>query len=407
MRSNLERSIARLKVIHDGSIVLNPTENIPIEFKTMANYAFVQGMYVTDQLREDLETVNPKIIFGGRTRHVQNVRKIQDQWAKLLGAKALSFRLLSGLHMYMALFMSIGHIGDSVLVLPEDAGGHFSVGAILHRLGYRILYMDWDSHRRCVDIEKTNAVIKRKNPRFILMDRSEGLNYEDMTHLNTSDCDLAVFDASQYLSNILAGDFKNPFDMGFNAIVATIHKNFPGPQKAFVAFKEKSSLWHDLQAKLRLYVSNTHVYNTYMAGLSLANMPLIKRYSHSMLKTAKVLAYACEDCGLDNVEEDHSNQRTHHIWLSFPDKQRAFDAYKKLEWNRILVNYRLLPYDLGYGLRLGTAWAVLMGLTPKGCRPLAQVIADCVGGKSNLSLRHHILEIKRSWTPLVNGLFTE
>lgn len=238
-RNKLDRSIARLKAIHDGSIVLNPTENIPLDLQAMTQYAFVQGMYVTDQLREDIEKVNPKIIFGGRSQHVLNVRKIQEHWAVQLGAEALSFRLLSGLHMYMAVFMSIGRIGDLILLLPEEAGGHFSVGAIWDRLGYRTLYMNWDARRRCVDIGKTNATIARENPRFILKDRSEGLNYEDMSALDTSCCELAVFDASQYLSNILAGDFKYPFEMGFDAIVATIHKNFPGPQKAFVAFRKK------------------------------------------------------------------------------------------------------------------------------------------------------------------------
>ena len=45
----------------------------------------------------------------------------------------------------------------------------------------------------------------------------------------------SVFDASQYLVNVIVGDHPNPFDYGFDLVVSSVHKNFPGPQKALLA----------------------------------------------------------------------------------------------------------------------------------------------------------------------------
>lgn len=48
-----------------------------------------------------------------------------------------------------------------------------------------------------------------------------------------------IFDASQYLTNIMAKDYDNPFDMGFDIILTSLHKNYPGSQKAAVFFDRR------------------------------------------------------------------------------------------------------------------------------------------------------------------------
>jgi hypothetical protein len=63
---------------------------------------------------------------------------------------------------------------------------------------------------------------------------------------------VCVFDASQYLSNIIAGDYANPFGWGFDLMVASVHKNFPGPQNSDPRLEAlKPRLDKRLEAKLR------------------------------------------------------------------------------------------------------------------------------------------------------------
>lgn len=40
-------------------------------------------------------------------------------------AEAVTFKPHSGLDAHISLFMSLGQIGEKVLLLPEEAGGHF------------------------------------------------------------------------------------------------------------------------------------------------------------------------------------------------------------------------------------------------------------------------------------------
>ena len=67
------------------------------------------------------------------------------------------------------------------------------------------------------------SIIQNWKPDYIFVDRSEGLYYEDFSWLKEIPC-VKVFDASQYVTNIMARDYTNPFDMGFDIILTSLHK---------------------------------------------------------------------------------------------------------------------------------------------------------------------------------------
>ena len=178
-------------------------------------------------------------------------------------------RLLSGLHAYVVTFMALGKIGDKILILPETAGGHFSVHAILTRLGFRVLEAKVDQSHHCVDMKGTEALIEKERPRFLLIDRSEGLVFEDFSKIAAHKNLYSVFDASQYLPQIAAGVYPHPFEMGFDLLISTLHKSFPGPQKAIVVPRRADANWELLLNGLGKYVSSIHVKSVYLAGLAL------------------------------------------------------------------------------------------------------------------------------------------
>ena len=53
------QSIENLRKIHEVSLILNPTENIP--FYSDANLDFLEGMYISEEVRDE----NSKVIFAG------------------------------------------------------------------------------------------------------------------------------------------------------------------------------------------------------------------------------------------------------------------------------------------------------------------------------------------------------
>ena len=109
-------------------------------------------------------------------------------------------------------------------------------------------------------------------------------------------------------------------------------------------------------------MSNIHADKILQAGV-IINNPMLETYSNEILSNALFLEQMLIEHKIPVVTRNHSLVATHHLWLQFSNKEDAYTAYRRLEKNKILTNYRLLPYNLGYGLRLGTSCATIQGLT--------------------------------------------
>lgn len=358
------QSIENLRKIHEESLILNPTENIP--FYSDVNLDFLEGMYISEEVRDE----NSKVIFAGRG----NLNDLYDVWCKYMNAKAVTFKPHSGLDAHISVFMSLGQIGEKILLLPEEAGGHFSTHQILTRLGFDVRFFITDNEQYKVDISRSMTLIENWKPDYIFVDRSEGLYYEDFSWLKDVPC-VKVFDASQYLANIMAQDYSNPFDMGFDIILTSLHKNYPGPQKAAIFFHQEDDLWQRIMKGLSAYISNIHPKDICNLILSLPSESILKSYSQEMLSTTRLLEEALLQYRLPVVKRNFNNTWTQHLWLQPESKKKTYQVFRLLEELHILTNYRLLPYGLGYGLRLGTAAAIRQGLEDTSVPALAEVIS--------------------------------
>jgi glycine hydroxymethyltransferase len=374
---DINKSLELQQQIFDKQLILNPVENCPFQDILVPCSSYLHGLYNTDTVRNNQQKFQSKIQFSGRNQITEDIQKIYKAWANLLDAERISMRLLSGLHAHTILFMGLSSIGDKVMILPEKAGGHVSGKAILQRLGLVLEDIPYDTKKRCIDHERYIEQYKKFNPDFVFVDRSEGLVYEDFTWLcSVTEC-YKIFDASQYLTNILVKDYITPFEMGFDLVISTMHKNLPGPQRAFIASKKADEKWDKLRSAISTYVSNMHVFSIYSAGLLLNHLDELKQLSKNMLTNAVLLEQQLEGENIPIVqrETDDTNPPTHHCWIKPPTKEKAFQLYLDLEKIGILTNYRLLPYDIGYGLRLGLSGATMSGLTPNAIPDLCKIIS--------------------------------
>jgi glycine hydroxymethyltransferase len=297
-------------------------------------------------------------------------------WANALHAEDATLRILSGLHAHIILFMAMARPGDTVLLLPIEAGGHLSGKAIVERLGLTAVEMVVNHSEMCVDVDATLERCAEASPDFIFVDRSEGLVVEDFSAFADVDGPRTIFDASQYMTNIICGDHPNPFDWGFDLMVGSVHKNFPGPQKALLATRQRDKMWEQILRGVSTYVSNMHFASTYTAGLTLTRTKWLAQYSRRMLAIAVLLEDELLKRGVPVVERRRDRTPTHHVWIREHDRHRAFTTYERLEQCLIMTNYRKLPYSLGHGLRLGVNSAVRLGLSETDVPQLAELIAD-------------------------------
>lgn len=368
----------------DDCLILNPVENIPDPKILTPSTSFLHGLYNTDTIKTEEEKINSKIQFSGRSQITNDINKIYTSWAELLGGEGISMRLLSGLHAHIVIFMAITEIGQRVMALPEKAGGHVSSYAILKRLGLQIKDIPYNCTQMKIDQEKCISDIEAFQPDVIFVDRSEGLVYEDFSwlgHYKTEHPCYKIFDASQYLTNIICYDYRNPFEMGFDLIITTMHKNLPGPQRALVCAKKSDEMWKRLRSGISTYVSNMHTFSIYSAGLLLSNYEQLKTLSKNMLQNACTLDAALQAAGVPIIarQTDSLSPPTHHCWIGPLDKVCAYELYCSLEQIGLMTNYRLLPYDIGYGLRLGLSGATQSGLRAVDIPELAEIISTVYG----------------------------
>ena len=359
------QTIQNLKKIHEESLILNPTENIPFTSENV-DLNFLEGMYIPEETRDQ----NSKVIFGGR----KNLNELYDLWCEYMKAEAVTFKPHSGLDAHISLFMSLGQIGEKVLLLPEEAGGHFSTHKILTRLGFNVHSFLTDTQHYKIDIPHSMEIIKSWKPNYIFVDRSEGLYYEDFSWIREIPC-IKIFDASQYLANIMAKDYVNPFDMGFDLILTSLHKNYPGPQKAAIFFQKKNKLWKQVMNGMSIYISNIHPKDICNLLLNLPSELCLKNYSQKMLSTTRLLEEILLKNSVPVIRRDFDNIWTQHLWIRPESQEKTYQFFRRLEELHLLTNYRLLPYDLGYGIRIGTAAAVRQGLNEEKVPALSEIIS--------------------------------
>lgn len=364
-----EEIVELLHQEHNYSLILNPTENIP--WPSKIDTEFLEGMYLPELDRN----ASDKIIFAGRPAINGVYGNIYNFWQELMGTTKMSMKFHSGLDAHIILFMSISEIGDKVLLLPEAAGGHFSTQRILERLGLKIIEIPIVVNERKIDHEATLRIIEQQNPQFIFIDRSEGLNYEDFSWVKGHDGLCKIYDASQYLTHIIAKHYMNPFQMGFDVVVSTLHKNYPGAQKAAVFTQEESPYWEKIEIGLKTYISNIHPKDVFDILLATPTFEKIVAYSNTVLNNAIELDRALKKLNVPVVERSDIIPYTQHIWIQAGSQSRAYTYFRNLEELHILTNYRLLPYNLGYGLRLGTAAATRQGMRASDVTQVAEILA--------------------------------
>lgn len=354
-----------------STLILNPTENFVMNIDN--NFDLLEGYYVSNESRSK----DDKIIFADRSKYADTINNLKRDWCATLGASDIDFRFLSGLHAHIITFMSIGNIGDTVLLLPETAGGHYSTEAILKRLGYNVISAVSDNRNFCIDVSKTIDLIKNEKPKFAFIDRSEGLYYENFSWIKDAKIPYCIFDASQYLSQILSGIYPLPFEEGFDLILASTHKNYPGPQKAFLATKKKDFVWENLKHGSSTYISNSHPKDLMRTMSTISKINEIKSYSELMIKVSDTFQKELKKVGFPVIEKVTTLPHTQHIWAHFQDTDECYKVYSDLANLGLLTNYRLLPYDLGYGLRIGVGAAIQQGLRLDHIQELANIFYKC------------------------------
>lgn len=162
-REGLLSSPAGRRDVVSTSIGLTPANTLPFSLVDRHHTDFLQGLRLADKLRTEEQEHQALVQFAGRDDAAFDIDLIRTLFAEALSPNHGSLRLLSGLHAQTVTLMAMTDIGDTVAVLSEEGGCHYSARAIMERLGANAVDLPVDRSGFCMDCARSS---RRRRSRY-------------------------------------------------------------------------------------------------------------------------------------------------------------------------------------------------------------------------------------------------
>lgn len=307
---------------------------------------------------------------------------------RLFACRYVEFRVLSGSLANLYAFMALAQPGDTILSLPERAGGHAThrPGGAAGLYGLRILDVPWDDARMSVDLDPLAEMARRERPRIILLGGSLVLFPYPVAAVRAIAAEVGayvMYDAAHVSALIAEGGFQRPLHEGAHVVTMSTYKSLGGPSGGLiisddpdVARKLERVAYPGLSANFDL---------GRLAALAVALAGFLNygtEYVAAMKANAAALAQSLADEGFDVTGNGDAYTYTHHVALAAQPFGGGTAASRTLEPCRILTSGIGIPGpgvpgDYA-GLRMGTQEVTRWGMRTDEMRFIAHAMADCL-----------------------------
>ncbi len=330
---------------------------------------------------------------------------------ELLGTEYIETRPISGTIANASVFRVLAEPGDSAVIAPVQAGAHVSHTKFgtLGALGIKHIEMPYDAENMNVDIDGAVKLIEEVKPKFAVLGGSVYLFPHPVREIADAIHSVGgklVYDAAHVLGLIVGGKWRNPLEHGADAMTASTHKTFPGPQGGIVAFTEKDLYKKVSKTIFPWFLSNHHLHRIPALAITTLEMKLYGReYASAIVENARKLAESLAAEGLKVLGEHLGYTQSHQVLVDVRANGGGAKAAKLLEDAYIIVNKNLLPWDPPEavkdpsGLRIGVQEVTRLGMGKSEMEEIARLIADVlVRGKDPLEVRRKVIEFRNQYT---------
>ncbi len=299
---------------------------------------------------------------------------------ELTKAKYINLKGISGMNCLTIVLAALADIGDTVITVPANRGGHPSTPTIAKRLGIRLLDMPMLSPHD-LDLDALETLIKEERPRLIYIDQSTFLFPLDPAPIRWlvdrhSPSTLIHFDSSHLNGLVLGGACWNPLDRGADSFGGSTHKTLPGPHKAFLASRQKD-IMERINDKMVHFVSHVHVAGTVSLALVLLEMRHCGGvdYAKTTVENAREFAHLLHRHERLNVAEaERGFTDCHQLWVTPKLDGDPWEMGDRLYCCGLWVNnFDALPGINAHTFRLSMSEATKLGLKKDEVKELADI----------------------------------
>ena len=355
---------------YNRTLPLCAAENVISDFGNMPLLMGFQERYIVGNTYSYLEDNN----FIGSNYLLPFYEMISEECREIFNAKYTDARTLTGMNCLMVVLMSLAKIGDSIMILSSQSGGHASVKPICERLGLKVSDVPYDFQNFDLDYEKLNHRLKEGQIDYILLAPSDIISPLEVNRIELGNTVL-LYDVSQMLGLIGAGVIENPL-AGIKNIVmfGGTHKTFPGPACGLIMTNND-----ELHAKLETTINPIYIRHTQMHQKVSLLFTLIEfenfgqAYQEHIVTLANELGKNLKELGMDIAMKEGTYSKTHQVFIR-TDKNTMNRIFENSLKYGITLNKKNKELFSGSGIRLGTQEIARYNWPVESMKDVAQII---------------------------------
>ncbi len=353
--------------------------------------------------------------YGGNEVIDESESLAIDRAKRLFGADHANVQPHSGASANMAVYLGLLDVGDKVMGLRLDQGGHLTHGSPVNASGilYDFVAYGVDPETERIDLDNVRDVALGERPKMIVAGYTAYPRIVDFAAFRqiADECGaILMVDAAHIMGLIAGGAHPSPVPYA-DVVTSTTHKTLRGPRGALILCKEEFAktidkavfpgsqggpLEHAIAAKAVCFRE--------------AMDPDFKQYAANIVENAQALAAGLDEVGVRCVSGGSDN----HIVLA---DLRSLDvtgrdAEKVCDRAGISLNRNTIPNDpqpplRASGVRLGTAAETTAGMGPDEMRQIAGLIERVLASRADdsvvASVRNEIADLTSRFLPYQRG----
>lgn len=337
-------------------------------------------------------------------RGLENIDRLESlaigRAKAVFGAEHANVQALSGSAANIAAYLSVLKLGDRIMSMEIDAGGHLSHGAranVVSRM-FDVVQYGVDPQTGLLDYEAIRRQALWSRPRLIICGASAYPRIIDFARFGQIAREagaLLMADISHIAGMVVTGEHPTPVPH-CDIVTTTTHKTLRMTRGAIILCKAKHADKVD-RAVFPMLQGGPHQANisAIAVGLKHLGTPEYRQYIREVVQNAKALSEFLHEQGAEIVTGGTDN----HLLLLDLAKWNidGETASVLLEEAHLVVNKNKIPGDRGTakkpsGIRLGTPAMTSRGMGAEEVRLIAQWVVEVVTHPEEQTVRNRVKE---------------
>lgn len=337
-------------------------------------------------------------------RGLENIDRLESlaigRAKAVFGAEHANVQALSGSAANIAAYLSLLKLGDRILSMEIDAGGHLSHGArasVVSRM-FDVVQYGVDPQTGLLDYEAIRRQALETRPRLIVCGASAYPRTIDFARFGQIAREAGAFlmaDISHIAGLVVAGEHPTPVPH-CDIVTTTTHKTLRMTRGAIILCKAEHADQVD-RAVFPTLQGGPHQANisAIAVGLKHLGTPEYRQYIREVVQNAKTLSESLREQGAEIVT---GGTDTHLLLLDLAKWSIDGEtASVLLEEAHLIVNKNKIPGDRGTakkpsGIRLGTPAMTSRGMGEEVARLIARWVVAVVTHPEEQTLRNRVKE---------------